>query len=370
MPGLTNIGNTCYGNATIQALRHQADITLFMLQEKHALILAKVPVTEKSRLITAYATLMKDMWKEGPDDPAKRTVTQTRPFWGAMIPAAEKAGFEQFRIPMAHDAHEFLVFLLDQLHEGLSVKAEMTIRHHPSHTDTDRAALESWRRFFSKSYSPLVEILFGLQMRTVSCDTCKKESTTWETMNMLKASVPASTALGMQVPASTALGMQVPASTADSSVKMMDLLISESKGDVIEDYHCESCPVPASSAPGWRASTRACIQQRLWRLGAWVIVVLKRNEAGGRRIQTQVQIPTTVSFEPLFVAASPEPSRTKEYELFASIHHHGSSRGGHYTSFARSPVTGVCAHFDDERVTEVAAPTLDASTYIVMYRAI
>ena len=350
MPGLTNIGNTCYGNATIQALRHQPDITLFMLQEKFKNILEKSPVTEKSRLITAYATLMKDMWKEGPDDPAKQTVTQTRPFWGAMIPAAEKAGFEQFRIPMAHDAHEFLVFLLDQLHEGLSVKAEMTIRHHSSHTDTDRAALESWRRFFSKSYSPLVEILFGLQMRTVSCDTCKKESTTWETMNMLKASVPAS--------------------TADSSVKMMDLLISESKGDVIEDYHCESCPVPASSAPGWRASTRACIQQRLWRLGAWVIVVLKRNEAGGRRIQTQVQIPTTVSFEPLFVAGSPEPSRTKEYELFASIHHHGSSRGGHYTSFARSPVTGVWAHFDDERVTEVTAPTLDASTYIVMYRAI
>jgi hypothetical protein len=314
---------------------------------------------------------MKDLWKDGPELEGK--VIQSRPFWGQMIPAAMRAGFEQFRIPMAHDAHEFLVFLLDQIHEGLSTKTEMTIRHHPSHTDLDRAALESWRRFFSKSYSPLVEILFGLQMRTVSCETCKKESNTWETMNMLKASVPASSALGMQVPASlaspTALGMQVPAA-ADAPIQMMDLLIAESKGDVIEDYHCESCPVPASSAPGWRASTRACIQQRLWRLGAWVIVVLKRNEAGGRRIQTQVQIPDQVSFEPLFVTASPEPSRTKTYELFASIHHHGSARGGHYTSFARSPVTNVWAHFDDEREMKVEAPTLDASTYIVMYRAI
>jgi ubiquitin C-terminal hydrolase len=350
MPGLTNIGNTCYGNATIQALRHQADLTLFMLQNKHDPLLSRAPNSEKTRLISAYADLMRELWKDGPDDPAKQSIIQTRPFWGQMIPAAARAGFEQFRIPMAHDAHEFLVFLLDQLHEGLSVKTEMTIRHHPSHTDTDRAALESWRRFFSNSYSPLVEILFGLQMRTVSCETCKKESNTWETMNMLKASVPAS--------------------AADAPIQMMDLLTAESKGDVIEDYHCESCPVPASSAPGWRASTRACIQQRLWRLGAWVIIVLKRNEAGGRRIQTQVQIPHSVSFEPLFVAASPEPSRTKTYELFASIHHHGSARGGHYTSFARSPVTGVWAHFDDERVAEVASPTLDASTYIVMYRSI
>ena len=340
MPGLTNIGNTCYGNATIQALRHSVDITLFFLQNKHDPLLARMPDSEKSRLVLAYADLMRELWKDGPDDPAKQSIIQTRPFWGQMIPAAQKAGFEQFRIPMAHDAHEFLVFLLDQLHEGLSSKTEMTIRHHPSHTDLDRAALESWRRFFSKSYSPLVEILFGLQLRTVSCETCKKESNTWETMNMLKASVPAK--------------------AESDPIQMMDLLVAESKGDVIEDYHCESCP----------QRTRACIQQRLWRLGAWVIVVLKRNEAGGRRIHTQVQIPHSVSFEPLFVAASPEPSRTKTYELFASIHHHGSARGGHYTSFARSPVTGAWAHFDDERVVDVASPTLDASTYIVMYRSI
>jgi ubiquitin C-terminal hydrolase len=334
------------------------DITLFFLQGKHDAILSKLPNSEKSQLVIAYANLMKELWKDGPE--LKGKVIQSRPFWGAMIPAAMRAGFEQFRIPMAHDAHEFLVFLLDQLHEGLSTKTEMTIRHHPSHTDLDRAALESWRRFFSKSYSPLVEILFGLQMRTVSCETCKKESNTWETMNMLKASVPAT----------TALGMQVPAAAADAPIQMMDLLIAESKGDVIEDYHCESCPVPASSAPGWRARTRACIQQRLWRLGAWVIIVLKRNDAGGRRIETQVQIPDQVSFEPLFIASSPEPSRTKMYELFASIHHHGSARGGHYTSFARSPVTGKWAHFDDEREMDVASPTLDSSTYIVMYRAI
>ena len=350
MPGLTNIGNTCYGNATIQALRHQTDIVLFLLNDKHVDILAKAPSSEKKNLILAYAGLMKDLWKEGPEIRPESTPVQTRPFWGQMIPAAMKAGFEQFRVPMAHDAHEFLVFLLDQIHEGLSTKAEMTIRPHPSHTDLDRAALESWRRFFSKSYSPLVEILFGLQMRTVSCETCKKESNTWETMNMLKASVPAT--------------------AGTEPVRMMDLLVAESKGDVIEDYHCESCPVPASSAPGWKARTRACIQQRLWRLGAWVIVVLKRNEAGGRRIHTQVQIPEQVSFEPLFVGSSPEPSRTKIYELFASIHHHGSARGGHYTSFARSPVTNTWAHFDDEREMKVEAPTLDASTYIVMYRAI
>lgn len=334
MPGLTNIGNTCYGNATIQALRHQTDLALFFLQEKHTKLLEHVKPSEKTRLVNAYSELVRSLWRD------EVPVVQSRPFWSEMIPAAMKAGFEQFRIPMAHDAHEFLVFLLDQLHEGLSTKAEMTIRHHPSHTDMDRAALESWKRFFSNSYSPLVEILFGLQMRTVTCDSCKKESNTWETMNMLKASVPA---------------------TGTDPVQMMDILVAESEGDTIEDYHCETCPT----------RTKACVSQRLWRLGAWVIVVLKRNEVSGKRINTKVVIPMTTSFAPLFVKASPEQSGRSEYELFASIHHHGSARGGHYTSFARSPVTGKWAHFDDERATPVDGdPILNETTYIVMYRLI
>jgi ubiquitin C-terminal hydrolase len=262
---------------------------------------------------------------------------KTKEFWGTMIPAAIKAGFEQFRIPMAHDAHEFLVFLLDQFHEAMAEEVVMTIRSPPEKTDT-RAALEAWKTAFQKSYSPLVELVFGLQRKSVRCENCQAESVSWETMNMTKVSVPKN--------------------PTTPTVNLLDLVKEEGAEDTIDGYHCEKC----------NQRIKATVTRSLWRLGNWVIIVLKRNENSGRRINTRVEIPLKTSFASCFHPSSTEPSSRDSYELFATIHHHGSSGGGHYTAQAIHPVSGKWAHYDDESGREIPEPHLDASTYIVMYR--
>lgn len=329
--GLSNIGNTCYGNATLQALRHQVDFTIFLLQNQQEAFLKRKPSSEKTKLLEAYSELTKSLWS------SESGYVNTKPFWGAMIPAAIKAGFEQFRIPMQHDAHEFLVFLLDQFHEAMAEEVSMTIKTSPDHTDT-RAALEAWKSAFQKSYSPLVELVFGLQRKCVTCENCKAESISWETMNMSKVSVP---------------------KTSDK-VTLLDLLAQEDADDAIEGYHCEKC----------KERGKATVTRRLWRLGNWVIIVLKRNENSGRRINTQVEIPRKTTFGSSFHPSSTEPSGRDSYELFATIHHHGSSGGGHYTAQAKHPVSNIWVHYDDETGNQLSAgePRLDASTYIVMYR--
>jgi ubiquitin carboxyl-terminal hydrolase 8 len=328
--GLTNIGNTCYGNATLQALRHQVDFTIFLLQDQHKEILQRKSSSEKTKLLEAYSELTKSLWANDSG------CIPTKDFWGTMIPAAIQSGFEQFRIPMAHDAHEFLVFLLDQFHEAMAEGVTMTIRSSSQNKDT-RGALEAWKSSFEKSYSPLVELIFGLQRKCVKCEQCKAESISWETFNILEVSVP---------------------KQSTDPVNLLQLLSAESKDDRIEGYHCETCPT----------RTNAAVFRNVWRLGNWVIVVLKRNENSGRRINTLVEIPLTTSFQTIFHPSSSEPSAKDSYELFATIHHHGSSGGGHYTAQAKHPVSGKWAHFDDEMGREIQQPLLDASTYIVMYR--
>jgi ubiquitin C-terminal hydrolase len=102
-----------------------------------------------------------------------------------------------------------------------------------------------------------------------------------------------------------------------------------------------------------------------------VIIVMKRNENSGRKITTQVEIPLQTTFGASFHPSSTEPSGRDTYELFATIHHHGSSGGGHYTSQAKHPVSGVWAHYDDESARSLPdGPHLDSSTYIVMYRRV
>jgi ubiquitin C-terminal hydrolase len=329
--GLTNIGNTCYANATLQALRHQVDLTIYILQDNHMELLKKKKPSEKTELVEAYGQLVKAMWT------GETAVVRTVDFWKKMIPAASKVGFEQFRIPIPHDSHEFLMFMLDQIHEALSEEVSMTIRPTVKTPDII-SALEYWKTSFQKSYSPMVDLLFFLRRKSVVCSACKNESITWEHRTVNEICVKKS----------------------GEAVELIDLMMDDCKGEDIDEYHCLKCPT----------RQKATVSYSYWRLGNWVIITLKRNENSGQRINTHVNIPPKMSFTKLFHEGSEESSAKCEYELFSTIEHHGSNRGGHYTSHSKHPVTGKWVFYDDESATPVDDVRINPSTYTVMYRKV
>jgi ubiquitin C-terminal hydrolase len=335
--GLTNIGNTCYGNASLQALRHQVDLTIFMLQEKHLDIIKRKKKSEKMVLLESYGKLVKSLWM------GEGGTVATRDFWGAMIPAAMKEGFEQFRIPIPHDAQEFLVFVIDQLHEALAEEVIMTI--HTPHGNSPKikdakSALSFWKSTFENKYSPIVELLAGLIRKSVVCEGCKEESVTWETFHMNSVSVPK-------------VGVE------GETLSIIDLMRNDCKGETIDEYACDKCKPNRHSATVVRA---------YWRLGNWVIVTLKRNENNGRKINRVIDVPKTICFGEVFHPNSEETSVNASYELFATVNHHGNSNGGHYTSYAKHSVSGKWVLYDDESGVEVPDVIINSSTYIVMYR--
>lgn len=350
--GLTNIGNTCYGNATLQAIRHQVDLTIYILQGQHLKLMENKPKTDKTKLMESYGELVRSLWT------GEGGAVKTKDFWSAMIPVAMKEGFEQFRVPIPHDAHEFLVFILDQIHETLSEKVTMTIL--PPLENTQKAkdatsALAFWKSSFEKSYSPMVDLLFGLMRKSVVCESCKNENVTWETMNINKVCVKKNTG---------------------EPVALLDLMRDECVGEVIDEYECEHCIAAAAKAKASAASpkeakalrTKANKTLSYWRLGNWVIVTLKRNENSGQKINTHVDIPKVISFGELFHPNSEEASGKASYELFSTIEHHGTSRGGHYTSHAKHSVSEKWVFYDDESGVEVPDVRINNSTYVVMYR--
>jgi len=319
-------------------------------------------------MMESYGELVRALWTK------EEGVVPTKPFWSAMIPVAMKEGFEQFRIPIPHDAHEFLVFILDQIHEALSEKVTMTIRPPLENSQKTRdaaSALGFWKSAFEKSYSPMVDLLFGLLRKSVTCQVCKNESVTWETMNIHKVCVP---------------------KQADGPIGLLDLMREECKGENIDEYACDHCIAAAAACaakePEKTASdekkeeavsdekpvkaapvrTKANKTLSYWRLGNWVIVTLKRNENNGRKINTIVDIPKTITFGELFHPNSEEASAKASYELFSTIEHHGSSGGGHYTSHAKHSVTEKWTFYDDESGIEVPDVRINNSTYVVMYR--
>lgn len=337
--GLANLGNTCYLNSTIQALRNTTELTAFFLEGRHQEFLKGKQESNKSVILTkAYVDLLQCLWS-GHRSQFIRPVG----FFNDMCKAVDDTVFDQFKMKIAHDGHEFLMFMLDNLHEALAEEVNIVITRHPSVTEQDtmiQKALEFWRDMFRKSYSPLIDLVFGLYQREMHCQSCNTKTYTYETFNCLKVAVP-----------------------QQGEPMTLDVCLQEElKEETIEEYACDHCAPKRSSA---------IRRTKIWKLPKILFVALKRFSPTGAKLQTPLSLNPLeeISFEGQFSSLSPEPSRSKKYTLFATIDHFGSSQGGHYTSQAKNPLTGKWHGYDDESVYDLDGPSIGRSTYICCLRA-
>lgn len=340
--GLANMRNTCYMNATLQAVRHNTEISAFFLEGRFEQWVQRKASSPKVELVRGYADLLRSMWSG-----TRPAYVRPQGFIQAMIPAAQAAGFDQFAVPLQHDSHEFLVFMLDQLHEGMAEEVNIEIHRPPPQTAHDRAvhgALEAWKRYFGKQYSPLTEMIYGLMRITITCKGCNNFTDNWETFNCLKVPIPAQNA---------ELNTNPPS--------LLTLFADELKEEEIEGYACDHCKP---------TRTTANRSAHIWRLPRMISLVVKRFTPDGRKVHTPVSLPndTPITFSQYFSEDSPEPSKTQGYECFAIVDHHGVAGGGHYTAQAKSPLTEKWHMFDDETASPISEPTLGQSTYIVFLK--
>ena len=333
--GLMNMRNTCSMNAALQAFRHNTEISAFFLENRHEGWISKKEKTAKVELVAGYADLLKSLWSG-----SKPAYIRPQGFLQSMFPAAKESGFDHFLIPEQHDSHEFLTFLLDQLHEGMAEEVSIEIRRPEPTNDHERAiqsALEAWKNIFGKQYSPLTEMIYGLLRTTYICQGCQKSRDMWESFNCIK----------------------LPLHKEKSSFE--EMLDEEFKAEEISDYECENCKP---------SRTTVICTRRIWRLPRMVSLAIKRFTPDGRKIHTKIQFQQEqpITFEKYFSADSPEPSRTQIYDCFATIDHHGSAGGGHYTSQAKSPLSEKWHLFDDETVYSLENPQFGESTYVLFLK--
>ncbi len=336
--GIANMRNTCYMNAALQALRHNTEISAFFLEDRHTQWIERKPGSPKVELVKAYADLLRSLWSA-----SRPAYVRPQGFLQSMIPAAVAAGFDQFQVPLQHDSHEFLTFMLDQLHEGMAEEVNIQIHRPPPVSSQDKAivaALEAWKRYFGKQYSPFTEMIYGLLRITMTCEGCKNQTDTWETFNCLKLPV---------------------SSDKNAPLTLESMLKEEFAEETIDNYACEKC------SP---TRTRATRKMHIWRLPRMILLVLKRFNYDGRKVYTDFKLnpQDPLVFRRYFSADSPEPSSVQPYECFATVDHHGSSGGGHYTAQAKSPLTEKWHVFDDETATPISEPQFGVSTYILFLK--
>ncbi len=336
--GLRNLGNTCYANAAVQALRQLTELTYLCLAENSEL--QKKHTNASGTVFDAYVDLIKTMWSAY--HPA---FISPDAFRRDVLHAATTFGYDHFCDRTPQDAHEFLMFLLDQMFEATKETVNFVIQRPEAKNINEkrvRSALEAWKQHFEKQYTPLVDICYGLMEMETECQTCKTKTYRYETFNTLKVSMPSHLKDG-----------KVPT--------LFDLLHDEMKEEMIEGYHCDTCSPQRTNAKR---------VPRIWRLPRCFILVLKRFTPDGRKIHTNWTCnDEPLNFKDYFSEASPERSKDFQYTLQSIVDHHGSSFGGHYTAQGKNPLNGKWFLYDAETAIAIEKPSTGPSSYILMFRA-
>ena len=208
--GIQNMGNRCYMNSILQFLRGCSSWNLFSTQEW--------PVEYK--LLFAHKDLIQALW-------SAHYPAYLRPmgFLHELQQIIHGTPYESFGTSTQQDAHEFLVFLLDQFHEATVLK------------EKEKEEKKEWNLI---PYSPLKDMFFGMMRKIVQCHICQQKSYQWELFNVLKIPCQGET--------------------------LLDWIQSEFSPTTIPDYQCIPC----------HAKTIATIHTQIWRLPPYLIITFKQ----------------------------------------------------------------------------------------------
>ena len=333
--GILNIGFTCYANAVLQAFRHCNTFETLFQEDNYN---TKLNETSKYCILTKQmANLFQNLYKMNSSSSIK-----PMGFWFAFQQVTEGSGFEHLNERRPHDAHEFLMFLLDSIHESFAKKITMNITKIDLKTGRQilhNKSLEAWKNNFEKSYSPFVPLFFGLFHVEIVCSNCKTVTNKFESFNTLKAAM-----------------------SNDTNLTLIESILNDLNDEIIDEYACDKC------SPTRHKATR---KTRLWKLPPTLIVVLKRFTFDGRKIYTPLlPFESPLDISDLYSSLSPDKFNRNKYSLRSIVDHHGGPMGGHYTSQSRNRLDDKWYNYDDQSVNQIDKAEIGSSTYILFLEKI
>lgn len=187
--GLKNLGNTCYMNSILQCLAGTVPfIRFFTCKYQHHKLanhklnysyiagMYKQHINRMNKrgsggiLVDSFAHLVREMWSEKYNFISPMSF---REVLGRSVP--------QFKGTDQQDSQEFLVVLMDKLHEDMNENSEN--RSPPPQNEDEferlpdwKASLIAWDRYLSQHQSIIVSLFQGQYQSRLTCLSCKNVS--------------------------------------------------------------------------------------------------------------------------------------------------------------------------------------------------
>ncbi|KAK2727129.1 ubiquitin carboxyl-terminal hydrolase 8-like isoform X1 [Artemia franciscana] len=317
--GMRNLGNTCYMNSALQCLLHLEDLRDYFLENYFRSDVNSNTMTQ-GNFAEGFADLFQSVWSGNLNSIVptnfKKLVNAYRP---------------DFRGNDQQDSDEFLVFLLDALHEDLNkVKKKQPMKEQENEGKTQsEASYVAFINWESSNKSKISDLFYGQEMSTLTCTTCRHSSIRFDMICALVVPIP----------------------NVVYHCRLQDCLSLYTEGESIADWNCPKCR---------RNSKESIKKLDLIRTPKILIVTLKRFSKDFQqwtKRQTFVEYPKTG----LRISGS-------TYKLVATVNHFGTVNGGHYTASVYHPDLKVWHKYDDSEVSILREDdVISKEAYILFY---
>ena len=319
LPGLQNLGNTCFMNSALQCLNHvESFFNYFRSTKIKTLLDSESIVKEKKSILTRLYT--------------KLIESLCSPHDGAVIPAEFHREFgrsaSRFFNYHQHDSLEFLNVLLDILHEDLM-------------------------QILQENHTIVSKTFHGQIQTVVTCQTCKKNLPTEDSFSFLPLPIPEKDE-----------NIKSPRTRGYKLDQCFQTFFQEEHIGNHGQWYCEHCG----------KLTRAHKNLSLLELPPVLILQLKRfnyNLRSYTKIDTLIEYDLdNLDINEYVVESSRDTSI--RYNLIAVSNHWGSLIGGHFVAYAKLPGTQDWYKYDDDRVGKMDKNIHENnySAYILVYQQV
>jgi len=240
-----------------------------------------------------------------------------------------------------NDLPEFLLFLIDCFHTGLSREVNMSING-KADSDTDKMAVQCFemiKNMYSKEYSEIWNMFYGIHVsQIISLETGEVLSTSPEPYFIINLSIPEN----------------------NKSPSLQDCFDLYVNGETLEGENA------------WyneQTDKKQNVQKKLiyWSMPSILVIDIKRFNHKNQKNQMLITFPLENFDLSNYVVGYKKDSYV--YDLYGICNHSGGVHGGHYTAFVKN-ANDKWYHFNDTFVTEVTNlhELITTKAYCLFYR--